>query len=142
MIFIRSCTDDVKLQNVLAGTNPLYAGIGDETPLYVHALIINSYIEGSYKCIDGGSQIERLLVKKIREYGGTVLKYKDVNRIVCDSEGKAKYVETKEGERFNADIFISNADLSKTISMVENSKIRKAYINRIQSLKQPHQYLL
>lgn len=133
--FIASCTKNEKLRNVLAGTNALYAGIADETPLYVHALIIYSYMESAYKCVDGGSQIERLLVKKIREYGGKVLKYKDVKRIVCDDNGVAKFVETAEGERFNADIFISNADLVKTIEMVENSKIRPAYLHRLKNLR-------
>lgn len=133
--FIASCTEDIKLRSVLAGTNSLYGGLPDETPLYVHALILNSYIEGAYKFVDGGSQIERLLVKTIKKYGGQVLKYKDVKRIVCNDSGKAEYVETAEGEQYKADIFISNADINKTIEMVENSKIRKAYSNRIKNLK-------
>ncbi|MBL4624975.1 MAG: NAD(P)/FAD-dependent oxidoreductase [Flavobacteriales bacterium] len=133
--FIDSCTKNEKLRSVLAGTNSLYGGLPDETPLYVHALILNSYIEGAYKFIDGGSQIERLLVRIIKKYGGQVLKYKNVKRIVCDDSGKAEYVETAEGEQFKADIFISNADINKTIEMVENSRIRKAYTNRIKGLK-------
>ncbi|HET9278238.1 MAG TPA: NAD(P)-binding protein, partial [Flavitalea sp.] len=61
--YIESVTDNKTLQAVLAGNNPLYAGQGDKTPFYVHALILNSYIESSYKCIDGGSQISKLLAK-------------------------------------------------------------------------------
>src|SRR4051812_23364529 len=38
--FLESITDNVKLQNVLGGTNPLYAGEADKTPLYVHALVV------------------------------------------------------------------------------------------------------
>ena len=70
--FIESLTGNEKLQAVLAGNNPLYAGQGDKTPFYVHALILNSYIESSYKCVDGGSQISKFLAKKIREKGGVI----------------------------------------------------------------------
>ncbi|MCR6639290.1 MAG: FAD-dependent oxidoreductase [Sporocytophaga sp.] len=67
--YIESITSDVILQNVLAGTNPLYAGVGEKTPLYVHGLIINSYIESAYKCIGGGAQIATILTKSIKEMG-------------------------------------------------------------------------
>jgi all-trans-retinol 13,14-reductase len=55
---------------VLAGNNALYAGQADKTPLYVHALILNSYIESSYKCVDGGSQIAKYIAKNIRDGAG------------------------------------------------------------------------
>jgi len=45
--FLASITNNKKLQQVLAGNNSLYAGQADKTPLYVHALILNSYIESS-----------------------------------------------------------------------------------------------
>lgn len=43
--FIASITSNTRLQNVLAGSNPLYAGDGSKTPLYIHALVVNTYIE-------------------------------------------------------------------------------------------------
>src|SRR5690606_3565133 len=71
--FIASCTSNKILQGVLAGTNALYAGEGDKTPLYTHALVINSYIESAYRCIDGGSQIARLLSRQIIQNGGKII---------------------------------------------------------------------
>lgn len=62
--YIDSITNNAKLQAVLAGNNALYAGQAGKTPFYVHALILNSYIESSYKCVDGGSQISKILAKK------------------------------------------------------------------------------
>jgi all-trans-retinol 13,14-reductase len=53
--FLESITPNKKLQNVLAGTSLLYAGVPYKTPLYVHALVINSYIESSWRFVDGGS---------------------------------------------------------------------------------------
>ena len=39
--YIESITTNKKLQNVLAGTNILYAGAANKSPLFVHALIVN-----------------------------------------------------------------------------------------------------
>ena len=55
--YIESITSNKKLQCVLAGTNILYAGATNKSPLFVHALIVNLYIESSWKFVDGGSQI-------------------------------------------------------------------------------------
>ena len=47
--FIESLTSNKRLQDVLAGNNLLYAGQAYKTPFYVHALVINHYIESSYR---------------------------------------------------------------------------------------------
>ena len=132
--YISSITRDVTLQNVLAGSNPLYAGDGEKTPLYVHALVVNTYIESSWKCIDGGSQIAKLLVKSIKEMGGTVRNYARVSKIWCDGD-KAGYVDLENGERIFADTFISNIPPADTLDLLENSRIRPAYRHRIGELK-------
>ena len=79
--FIASLTSNTRLQNVLAGNNPLYAGVGDKTPLYVHALVINSYIESAWRFVNGGSQIARSLCKIIRSHGGIIKTRTKVNKI-------------------------------------------------------------
>ena len=61
---IASFTSNKKLQAVLGGNNLLYAGQPQKTPFYVHALILNSYIESSWKCMDGGSQISKAYTQK------------------------------------------------------------------------------
>ena len=50
--YLASVTENIKLQQVLAGNNMLYAGVANKTPLYIHALITNSYIESAWKCVD------------------------------------------------------------------------------------------
>lgn len=131
--FIESLTTNVRLQNVLGGSNLLYAGESYKTPFYVHALIINSYIESSYRFVDGGSQIARLLTKKIREAGGDVKTHKQVTRLV-EQNGKVEFLECEDGTRYFGDIFISNAHPSKTLDLVQSDLIKKAYRNRIKGL--------
>jgi len=131
--FIESLTSNAKLQAVLLGNNALYVGVGDETPFYVHALVVNSYIESAWKCIDGGSQIAKWLTRRIRELGGEVVKHSEVKKFHIE-EDKIVYAETKEGDRYYSDIFISNVHPAKTLEMTQTDLIRKAYRKRLSSL--------
>ena len=131
--FIESLTTNKKLQNVLAGTSLLYAGVPYKTPLYVHALVINSYIESSWRFVDGGSQIARGLSAEITSRGGVLLKHKEVRKLK-EEGGKIVYAETKDGEKFFGDIFISNVHPAQTIDMTESDMLKKAIRSRIKSL--------
>ncbi len=132
--FIASIISNVKLQNVLAGSNPLYAGNADKTPLYVHALVVNTYIESSYKCVDGGAQIERYISKNIKAMGGEIRNYSEVKKIV-ENHGIITHVELASGEPVEGKHFISNIHPSTTMDMLVSDKIKKAYRNRINSLE-------
>jgi len=76
--FLESITNNKRLQAVLAGSNFLYAGDGYKTPFYVHSLSVNSYIQSAYRCINGGSQITKLLIRQLKKYGGEVYKHHEV----------------------------------------------------------------
>jgi all-trans-retinol 13,14-reductase len=131
--FIESVTPNKLLQQVLAGSNPLYAGEGNKTPLYVHALVVNTYIESAWKCVDGGAQIERYLTKNIRANGGEVRNYAEVTKIV-EANGMIAHVELAGGEKIEGKNFISNIHPSLTMGMLESSTIKKAFRKRLDML--------
>jgi all-trans-retinol 13,14-reductase len=131
---IDEITDNEKLKAVLAGTNFLYAGIEDKSPLYVHALSVNSYIQSAYRCIHGGSQITKQLIKQLKNHGGEIYKYKEV--IAFDvTDNKIQAAKMKDGSQVTADHFISNIELKTTLKMVGEEHFRKAFYKRIQSLE-------
>lgn len=132
--FIESITENKKLQNVLAGNNMLYIGIGAKTPLYVHALVVNSYILSSYRCAKGGDQVAKLLAKTIISGGGTILRKTKVEKINV-AEGLANYIMLEDGRKIYGDIFISNIDPVLTLEMTETDLIRPAFRSRINSLE-------
>jgi len=132
--FIDSITDNQKLRLVLAANNALYAGQADKTPLYVHALILNSYIESSWKCIDGGSQIAKFMAKNIREHGGKIIPHCEVKKIV-ENNGVASHVELENGDKIYARYFISNMHPVKTLEITDTPLIKNAYRNRLKSLE-------
>lgn len=132
--YIESLTDNHKLRQVLAGTNPLYAGESHKTPLYVHALVINTYIESSWKCVDGGSQIARALAKSIKGMGGIIRNYKEAKQFVFKDDTLTA-VEMADGEQVEGKYFISNIHPTQTLAMLEPNRVRKSYRNRIAELE-------
>jgi all-trans-retinol 13,14-reductase len=131
---IEEVTTNEKLKAVLAGSNFLYAGIAEKSPFYVHALSVNSYIQSSYRCVNGGSQITKLLIKQLKKYGGEVYKYKEVVKFeVADDQITA--VSMKDGSSVSGQYVISNIELKTTLKMVGQEHFRKAFYNRIQSLE-------
>ena len=131
--YFDSITKNEKLKAVLAGSNFLYAG-GKNTPLYVHALSLNSYIRSSWRCVDGGSQISRLLIKRIKEYGGEIFKYQEVVKFGFKEDDLVSVI-TKEGKEIKADLFISNIEPKLTTKMLDGKGMRKSYVNRINQMK-------
>ncbi|MBL7769043.1 MAG: NAD(P)/FAD-dependent oxidoreductase [Flavipsychrobacter sp.] len=128
--FLQSITTNQRLQEVLAGNNFLYAGEPDKTPLYVHALVVNSYIESAWKILDGGSQITKHLVKLIRSTGGDLFNHTEVVKLEGDDERLTRAV-TKEGNQFMAKYFISNLHPKRTLEITASPLLKAAYRNRI-----------
>ena len=131
---IDQATDNERLRAVLGGSNFLYAGIEEKSPFYVHALSVNSYIQSSYRCINGGSQITKLLIKQLKKFGGEIYKYKDVEKFETQNNAVSS-VRMKDGTAVEAKIFISNIEPKTTLKMVGEEHFRKAFFNRIDSLE-------
>src|SRR5690554_5384543 len=132
--YINSLTNNPKLQAVLAGTNFLYAGDGERSPFYVHALSVNSYIESAYRCINGGSQITKILIRQIKKYGGETYKHREVVRF-DQKNGEITSVSMKDGKEIKGKIFISNIEPKLTLKMVGEENFRKSYTNRINKIE-------
>jgi all-trans-retinol 13,14-reductase len=131
--FIDSLTENQKLREVLAGNNALYAGEPDKTPLYVHALIVNSYIESSWKCVDGGSQIAKYLARYILQQGGAIMRKSEVKKIV-EENGSVTHVLLADGSKVYGDQFISNLHPVQTLEITQTDLIKKAYRTRLKSI--------
>ncbi len=132
--FIKSITNDKRLQSVLAALNSLYAGDTDMTPLYVHAMINNLHISSSWRLQGGGHQIADALAESIKENGGDIYKNYEVEKFVFQDD-KVKSVRLKNNEIIEGKTFISNVHPSITVDMIEKGKIRPAFRKRINSLE-------
>ena len=123
-----------KLQHVLGGSRLLYALDTAKTPFHVFALILNSYIQSSWKCVNGGGEIAKYLAASIRQNNGVIIKNCRIKKI-HDLNGKIEYVEDSSGNKFLAEIFVSNMHPKQSIQMLSGTAFRTSYVRRIQGLK-------
>ncbi len=133
-IFIDQLTQNKKLRAVLAGNNMLYAGAGEQTPLYVHALILNSYMESAWRCVNGGSGITNGLAANIRANGSVILRKREVSQLIVE-DGLVSHAILKDGTRIAAKYFVSNTNPVKTFRMTETSLIRPVTRKRLENMK-------
>ena len=128
---LSTLTDNEDLIKAVLGSGHLYAGV---TPFYVVALILNSFIKGSYRFVNGGSQIAKLLMKKIADHGGEVLRRKEVVAANYDDSGKVSSVICSDGSEFDCDFVISNLHPKETIQLFGKQRFKTAYANRVNAL--------
>ena len=133
--YIDSIFTNERLKAVLVGNNFLYVGQAEKTPLYIHALSVNSYIHSAWRCVNGGSQIAKLLIKELKKYNGEFYKYQEIISFVQNENEEVIGCETKEGKQFFGDLFISNIDIKKTIDMLGERKFGKPFSRRVKSLE-------
>lgn len=132
--YAEGLTKNKELQCVLMATNFLYAGDAEKTPLYVHAMVINSYMVSAYRFMSGGSQISIQLAKLIRRNGGHIANYAEVVKVNVEGE-KVESVLLKDGRTVRGKNFISNMHPAALMDMLDTDLIRKAYRKRIKSLE-------
>lgn len=132
--FMCSITSNNLLQNILAGNLPLYAGVKDKTPVYIHALTNNLYITNSYRVVGGGDTVAESLADSIREQGGIITTQCEAEQIIC-SEKEATGILLSTGELIESRFFISNIHPQVTTNMLNTPLIRKAYRERIGNLE-------
>jgi all-trans-retinol 13,14-reductase len=132
--YIKSITNDTKLQAVLAGINPIYGGAKNKSPFYVHALITNSFIESAYRLENHSMQIAEILSEQIKNNGGKIYTKSKVNALELKNR-EIKYIHTEDGKNFEANTVISSIHPKNTINLLTHGKIRNVYKERIFDLE-------
>lgn len=122
---------DKKLKSILLGNGFLY-GLHKDSPFYQHALIINSYISSSYRCIGGGSQISKALTKKLREHGAVLYNRLPATGLEFDGEHLSAVLTPKQ--RISAQQFVSNIAPHQLFAMFPPSLTNKPSIKRMLKL--------
>jgi all-trans-retinol 13,14-reductase len=132
--YLCTITSNKELIAALLGNGPLYAGERGITPLYVTALILDSFLNGSYRIKGGGSQLTKILCRNIRSLGGELIKRANVINIEVE-EKEVKYYELDDGRKIYAKTYISNIHPHKTNELIGFENLRPAYKNRIENLE-------
>ncbi|MCW3806058.1 phytoene desaturase family protein [Plebeiibacterium marinum] len=132
--FINEMVSDPDLRGLLAGTNILYAGQRDITPLYTHSLISYSFIKSSWRVQEGGSGIANVLANGVRANGGSVIRNAEVTKVKVE-EGRVSGLQLANGEIIEGKEYISSLHPKTLIPLVEEGGLKKVFKKRIQSLE-------
>lgn len=135
--FIAKYITDEKLRSIVAYMNPLYGGIADHTPAYIHALISVLYLKGTCRFVGGSSHVADLLAMIVKENGGRVICNEKVNKIATKDK-TVEYVESISGNRYNADIYISAIHPCSMLTLLDENAFPKSYKNRLECI--PNSY--
>lgn len=115
---------DELLINVLSGT-ALKMELHKETlPLFTFAHGNSGFIQSSWRLEGDGNILVEKLMDEIRRNGGEVVCNAEVTELV-EHEGKIAYALCANGERYEADTFISNLHPTLTCSLVKDSSVMK-----------------
>lgn len=127
-------TKNRRLQDVLCGGQPLYAGLRDKTTFELLARLHAFYNSGTYRVIGGSQQICDRMIDVLKHYGGKLYLSRNVTRILTDGT-QATGVETADGEVWNADLVVSTIHPQRLMPMLQDCKmIRPVYRHRIMNI--------
>lgn len=124
---------DPDLRQILAGNQPLYAGVKGHTPFALHAFITAFYNRSAWRIAGGSDRIANLLVKCITDAGGCVMTGCKAVEIECDETHATgvKYLTDGTEQIAVADYVISTIHPALTVRMVHSPLFRPAYKKRI-----------
>ena len=131
---IASVITDPTLREVLAAIQPLYAGVKDHTPFSTHALISDGFDQSASRIVGGSSRVADALADVIKSKGGKVLVRQKAERIECD-EKQATAVITADGNRYPADLVISDIHPVSTMQLIDSPLIRPVYRHRLENIQ-------
>jgi len=114
MEVMRSLTNNERLIGVLTGQYGDYGLPPSESSFFIHALVINHYMQGGAYPIGGSSMFARTILPVIENAGGKVLTNCDVQEIIIE-KGRAVGVRLADGVEARAPMVVSGIGVENTI---------------------------
>ena len=142
--FISKFTEDEKIHRLMANLSlisfvvPYNEGSAGE----LLWCLIHSYRKGTMGVPMGGvRQIAGTYGRRLIAFDGNLRLGTGVKRIIVE-DGKARGVETDEGEVIKADVVISNAGIKRTVEMAGEEHFPAQYVSYVKGLKESYAALM
>lgn len=120
-------------REVLAYINPLYGGMKDTSPAYIHSLINVLYINGTSRLKGGSLQFAEALRDVIVANGGNVIPQKKVESIDVCADHSINSVTCSDGTTYISDYYISDIHPETLLKIMPQNSFRKSYRNRVKN---------
>lgn len=142
--FISKFTDDEQIHRLMANLSlisfvvPYTEGSAGE----LLWCLIHSYRKGTMGVPQGGvREIGGSYSRAFIKFDGDLRLGTGVKRILVE-DGKARGVETEEGEEIKADMVISNAGIKRTVELAGEQNFPEEYISYVKGLKESYAALM
>ena len=112
----------------------LYGVPPEEAPLELHALVVDSMLQGPAGIDGGGETLAQTMVKAIREAGGVVRTRTAVTALEM-KDGLVERAVLEKGDPIYARQFISNAHPHLTLDLLPDNAFKPAYVNRVRDMR-------
>jgi phytoene dehydrogenase-like protein len=125
-----------RAQAVLLGEQGDYAVRPSRTPALLAAGLTDHYMRGAFYPEGGGQVMAARLVEAIRAHGGEVRTRAAVERIAVEGGRARGVVLARSGERVDAPVVVSNADLKRTVlELVGAEHFRPETVERVRGFR-------
>jgi all-trans-retinol 13,14-reductase len=131
-----ACDLSERARAVVSGESGDYAAPPSRTSVMLHAVLIDHYMRsGGWYPRGGGQMLAGMLVEAIQAHGGEVRTRARVGRILV-TDGAARGIELTDGERIEAPIVVSDADLKRTmLEMVGPEQLSGKTVERVEGYR-------
>jgi all-trans-retinol 13,14-reductase len=123
---LRGITDNAKLIGVLTAQYGDYGLEPSKSSFYMHALLVNHYIDGAAYPVGGASKFAEYIVPIIDESGGMALTQAEVVEIIVE-KNSAIGVRMQDGNTLLAKTIISAAGIVSTYSQLLPKEVSKSH---------------
>ena len=121
---------DPMLVAVLCGQGVLYGVRPGQAPFGLHSVIMHHFVRGAHRVKGGGDRLAKVMVKRIKELGGTLRLRSRVEEILVEDR-VAKGVRLASGEERRGDLVVSNMHPRVLLDHLPPGAVRKAYRSRV-----------
>jgi all-trans-retinol 13,14-reductase len=138
---VKTCFNDEELISVLFGQFGDYGMTPKTASFFIHASIVNHYLEGGWFPKGGTGLIANEICKTIHQYGGEVLVAKGVKEIKC-SNSRAVGVVMENGDFIEAPKIISAVGVRNTFHrLMKNNKYPSIYDEMLEKMPPSVQHM-
>lgn len=130
--YLDELTDSKRLQLVLSSIWPLYGMVPTECPLYVHFLVLDSFLNGSYRIDESRTSLVKAFVSELEVAGGELRCGAKVTAIDCP-HGEARGVRLADGEFIPSKRVVFTGHTKLFPSLCSTGALRPAYCRRLQA---------
>jgi all-trans-retinol 13,14-reductase len=131
--YLQERFSDERLRAVLSANNALYGIEPDDCPVYIHALIMDSFIQSAWRVRGSSRALCRALLQRLCEAGGEMKVRSRVTRLVTEGN-RVRAAVLDSGEEITGDWFISTLHPKHMLGMLGEHAVRPIYRQRILSL--------